>query len=219
MKIFLTACSLFFITITHAQISHNVGFFADFNLTNVTSSDLPVAMVARPSFGGGVSYERLGNIDLGVYLNFAPRGFKTSIDFTNEQGEIIRTENIRYNFDYFELPIKIGKSFHIKDRSAVSISIGLTPAVQTRAVVVYPEDGFFIEDLETVQEIEGTNTFDLGGFIELKDYFNLSDLISIFGSLRLQHSLTSFQMSELYPETTGMHNGLNVSVGMAYRLY
>lgn len=217
MKIFLTACLLLVITITNAQITHNVGFFADFNLTNVTSSDLPVAMVARPSFGGGVSYERLGNVDFGVYLNFAPRGFKTTIDLANEAGEIIRTENIRFNFDYFELPIKIGKSFHIKDRSAVSISIGVAPAIQTRAVVVYPEDVFF-EDVDTVQKIEGMSTFDLGGFIELKDYFNLSDLISIFGSLRLQHSLTSFQMSDLYPDSNGMHNGLNVSVGMAYRL-
>ena len=218
MKIFLAACSLFFITIMNAQITHNVGFFADFNLTNVTSSDLPVTMIARPSFGGGISYNRLGNVDVGVYLNFAPRGFKTTFDFTNEQGEIIRTESIRYNFDYFELPIKIGKSFHVKERSAVSVSIGLAPAIQTRAVVVYPEDGFFVEDVETIQDIESVNSFDLGGFIEVKDYFTLSDLLSIFGSLRLQHSLTSFQLSSLYPESSGRHNGLNVSVGMAYRL-
>ena len=215
MKRILIVLLLVFTSPVFGQ-NHFLGLKSGINWTNVNSS-LNFNTNKRTTANIGITYlYRVNkNFHLGTDLLLYPKGFTTSVEFTDENGYPLDYNKVYFKYNYLTLPLKAGYS--IGNKIAGFVNFGIVPSYLISAEHTFPSldnnpDG------ETIDVTDLVNKFDFAGMIELGGSYKTNDWLNIFVSLNYQHSFTSITNNEYLADSEVKNFGISLSFGIWFAL-
>ncbi len=201
--------------------NHFVGIDAGVYWSNVTSRNFADKTNYKTSFSGGLTYEYFFNkslsIETGMIYNL--RGFTVKTPVTDEAGNPTGEEmTVEDNYNYLSVPIKIGYTFGNKFFGFVKL--GLVPAVLLDAQTIIPAINSDGENTgqQTIDITSKVRNPDVAGLVELGGGYKFTDRFRIKLSFSYQHSFTSITNSEYYTNSTILHNGMNLALGLNWAI-
>ena len=200
---------------------HFLGVQAGLSLTNLTAKDIFNDTEMRTGFIGGINYQLkiFEKYQIGIDALYSQQGFIDKMVYVDEYGnETGGDEKFKFNYDYFNFPIKIG--YETGNKTKIIPRIGIVPSILLKAETIMPrfDSNGNVINHETVDTKDYVSKFDLGGIVELGFERKLSDNILLCPSLTYKHSLTTFSNSDYFDGGKMRHYGFSLSVGLKYGL-
>ncbi|MCG6188040.1 outer membrane beta-barrel protein [Maribellus maritimus] len=196
-----------------------IGIQTGINFTNINSDGLG-DMENRTGFTGGISYEyqHSSNFQFGVDVLYSQQGFASELDLVNETGNYTGDHDLKYKFDYFNLPIKIGYAF---GRSIKIVPrIGIEPAYLNKCEFEVPALNMNgkITGSEIYELTDKATRFNLAGLTELGIEAKLSNRIVLCPAVSFKQSFTSADNTDFFEGSSLKHHGLSITIGVKYEL-
>ncbi len=228
MKLF-TVCSMLFLTTFIYTQNQFVGIRSGVNLTDVrVNENLTGDYYVKPGLlvGGSYQFVFTNQLNLGVDLLYAQRGFLTDLLATySVEGDslplnVIYKRELRHHYNYFNVPLKIGYSMGNKWKGFATI--GICPAFLINAKEITP----FFEQSSTepfgaavIYETKKVKAFDLSAQVELGGSVSLKeDKYRLFTSIGFQTGLLGFSKSGYNVGYDYVHFGYNITAGLNYAI-
>ena len=212
MKNILLIVLILFSVNVFSQI-HSIGIESGINLSNQTG-DVFNNSNYRLVIIEGFCYEFLfrNNYTLGMDMIYSQKGF---IDKSTLNGNAIEAQkDIKFNYNYLSLPVKIG---YTKGQKLIGfLKMGLCPSILLSAgpsIDIFDEYGNLMINLKN-----DVSKFDLEGSVEIGAGYVFVNHIELFSSVSYYMGLTTFTNSEYLKDGNLRYYGFSMVAGLKYRL-
>ena len=219
MKNLLLVGLLFNSILLTGQI-HLIGLDAGLNLTNfVTNQPINFDRKFKPGFSAGLDYTYLskGHFFFGTGIVYQQRGYSYEIFPTDPQGNFKNSINLRANFHYLGLPVKIG--YKTGEDFIMFFNVGLVPAIilnANRSVKEFEFNGVKYPK-NRIDATKNVKTFDIACLLEAGGIFKLSNQYKLTISIQYQNSIeTNYFKNKNSNLIT--HYGFTTNFGVRYIL-
>jgi opacity protein-like surface antigen len=200
---------------------HTIGVRGGLNFTNITGADYYRDMENRKGMNAGITYEWQlpGKIRLGMDVLYSEQGYIDYFVEMDEFGNKGNTYEIKNNYDYLSVPIKIG--YAIGEKIKLIPRIGIVTSYLLNAETILPAMTVNGETYESqTYQLGNIRKFDLAGLAELGVEFKLSDHLLLEPDLAYKYSFNGIHVEKLIGvDIEDMrHIGFAASVGVRYVL-
>ncbi len=220
MKTYLFFLLLFFAIQSFGQ-KHFVGIQGGLNTTKYSAKESLSNTKYRSGFIGGLNYEfeSKQKFRFGIDALYSQDGFKSETALLDDYGNLTGGEgDIKYNYNYFSLPVKIG--YAIGNDIKIIPRIGITPSLLSSAKVVVPQFNMNGEHTgnKSFDVKNDVKKFDIGGVIELGMESKLSKNILFSPIIAYKKSFTSFSGNDHFHDLDMKHYGFSITLAFKYQL-
>ncbi len=187
-----------------------IGVQGGLNLTNISGEP---DVEYRIGLLSGLNYEYLSSkgFSIGADLLYNQQGFKLKCAFTDELGNSIGNFELKFNYDYFSFPVKVGYTFGNKFKAFGKIGVVPSFLIKAEEVFPIPDMQGNVSRYETQNVTSDITKIDIGGLIEIGAEYGIIDNIDLFSSVIGRKSITKITDSE-------WHNyGFSILFGLKYK--
>jgi len=187
---------------------HLLGVKSNVAVTGITQQVITTDYLIKP--GIGLTYEKRGDnrISYGIEAILSPRGFKTSILFSDSLGNETGEGFILTKLNYLNIPIKVG--YQLKEEGSAWVKFGVAPS-------------FLLNDQEEFQNFGYTpelpynpefDNFDLTSVLEYVNNLKATEKGELYMSLGAFYGLKSiYTDADTYEQVKIRNVGAELSLG------
>ncbi len=202
--------------------NHFLGVKGGVSWTNmVSNADNESGYKYRTGFEGGLTYDYIfkNSVTVGADLIYNQRGAREDFILTNELGDPTgQSEEIKSNYDYLSLPLKVGYIYG--EEIYAFINIALVPSILLSAKNIWPilDAGEVYMPAETFDITNDVTKFDLAALAEVGVGYKFAERYMAYASFQYQQSFISITNDNYLPNVEMYHNGMALSLGIKYAL-
>jgi hypothetical protein len=174
----------------------------------------------RIAYSGEIFYQYFYNQNISLTSGFGynQRGFSIDLDYTDDEGILLKTLSAELDYDYITIPLVIGYT-HNGDIHFFG-NIGITPSylisAESREPIVDQNGHVTGQNKYNVKS--RVTQFDFGAFTELGIGYQPYNSYIIFSSVSYNHSFNSITNSQYFSYGKINHYGIQLMLGLKYSL-
>jgi len=211
---------LIVLSISAGAQEYAIGMQGGLNFTNITGGNFYLGTGLRMGMNAGLTYEwqSSGKMRLGVDVLYSEQGYISYGTMQDKPGMETGVQfNVKNNFDYLAVPIKIG--YTIGEKIKVIPRLGIVTSYLLKAETKIPGIYFGGQYFEPqTNKINNLRKYDFAGLAELGVEFKLSDHLLFEPNITYKHSFSGIYAEDLIGIDMGelRHYGFAASVGVRY---